>query len=106
MAIPMVAAAGLAAYRAAQDALDPAAGAAPGAAAGGPDFGATLQRALDSAVQVGRSADAASTQALLGHGSVTDVVMAVSKAELALQSVVTVRDKVIGAYQEIMRMPI
>ena len=35
-----------------------------------------------------------------------DVVEAVTEAELSLQKVTAVRDRVISAYQEIMRMPI
>ena len=69
-------------------------------------FGATMARAVEGAVQLGRSADAASTQALLGQGSVSDVVLAVSRAELALQTAVAVRDRVVSAYQDVMRMPI
>ena len=77
-----------------------------GAGAEGGDFGTTLQRAMEQAVDLGRSADAASTQALVGQGSVTDVVLAVSRAELALQTATTLRDKVVSAYQDVMRMPI
>jgi flagellar hook-basal body complex protein FliE len=95
-ALPPVQAA--AAYRATQ--------AQTAAGAEGGDFGATLQRAMEQAVDIGRSADAASTQALLGQGSVTDVVLAVSRAELALQTATTLRDKVVAAYQDVMRMPI
>ena len=69
-------------------------------------FGATLQRAVEGAVEMGRSADAASTQAMLGQGSVSDVVMAVSRAELTLQTAVALRDRVVSAYQDVMRMPI
>ncbi|TDH64448.1 flagellar hook-basal body complex protein FliE [Dankookia rubra] len=87
-----------AAYQAAQ--------AQAGAGMEGSDFGATLQRAMQDAVDLGRSADAVSTQALLGQGSVTDVVLAVSRAELALQTATTLRDKVVAAYQDVMRMPI
>jgi flagellar hook-basal body complex protein FliE len=61
---------------------------------------------MEQVVELGRSADAAATAALTGQGSVTDVVLAVSRAELALQTAVAVRDRVVGAYQEIMRMPI
>lgn len=71
-----------------------------------PDFGAALRRALDGVIETSRSADAAATAALTGQGSVTDVVLAVSRAELALQTTVAIRDPVITAYQEIMRMPI
>lgn len=69
-------------------------------------FGAALGRALDQAVEIGRSADVAATRALTGEGSVTDVVLAVSRAELTLQTAVAVRDRVVAAYQEIARMPI
>lgn len=41
-----------------------------------------------------------------GAADLTDVVTAVGKAELTLQTVVAVRDKVIQAYQEVLRMPI
>jgi len=72
----------------------------------GGGFGATMQRAIEGAVELGKSADTASTQALLGQGSVTDVVLAVQRAEMALQTAVAVRDRVISAYQDVMRMPI
>ena len=88
-----------AAYRAA-DAL-PQAQAGPG---GG--FGAALARAVDQAVEVGRNADATTSRAQTGEGSVTDVVLAVGRAELTLQTAVAVRDRVVAAYQDVMRMPI
>ncbi|MEM6649149.1 MAG: flagellar hook-basal body complex protein FliE [Pseudomonadota bacterium] len=34
------------------------------------------------------------------------VVEAISQAEMALQTAVTVRDRVVGAYQELLRMPL
>jgi flagellar hook-basal body complex protein FliE len=69
-------------------------------------FGAVMQRAMEQAIEVGRQSDATSTAALSGQGSVTDVVLAVSRAELALQTSVAIRDRVVAAYQEVMRMPI
>ena len=45
-------------------------------------------------------------QAIKGTADMQDVVMAVSNAETALQTVVAVRDKVVTAYQEILQMPI
>ncbi|HYZ31614.1 MAG TPA: flagellar hook-basal body complex protein FliE [Crenalkalicoccus sp.] len=86
-----------AAYRAVQ---------APEAAPSGEGFGAALERAVQGAVELGHGADASATQALLGQGSVTDVVLAAQRAELALQTAVAVRDRFVSAYQEIMRMPI
>jgi flagellar hook-basal body complex protein FliE len=44
--------------------------------------------------------------AVQGQGSLIDVVTAVSSAEASLEQVMAVRDQVISAYQEIMRMPI
>jgi flagellar hook-basal body complex protein FliE len=110
MAAPLIGAAAgalaTAAYRtvaaAIADAIQPA---APQPAQGG-GFGAALQRAVEGAVEVGRSADVVATAALTGQGSVTDVVLAVSRAELALQTAVAVRDRVVAAYQDVMRMPI
>jgi len=47
-----------------------------------------------------------SAQAVTGEADLTDVVAAITSAELTLQTVVAVRDRLISAYQEIMRMPI
>lgn len=69
-------------------------------------FGAVLGRALEGVVQAGRTADTQSAAALNGTGNLTEVATAVSRAELALQSAVAIRDKVVQAYQDVMRMPI
>jgi flagellar hook-basal body complex protein FliE len=79
---------------------------ASGAAAPGGGFGAALQRAVEGAVEAGHAADAGGVRALSGQGGVTDVVLALSRAELALQTAVAVRDRVVSAYQDVMRMPI
>ena len=72
----------------------------------GGGFGAALQRAVEGAVEAGHAADAGGVRALSGHGGVSEVVLALSKAELALQTAVAVRDRVVSAYQDVMRMPI
>ena len=77
-----------------------------GGAAGGDSFGATLQRAMEGAVETGHNADAQAMQAISGSGNLTDVVTALSHAELALQTATAIRDRVVQAYQDIMRMPI
>lgn len=103
MAGPILAAAGAAAaYRAAQG-LSQGLGEAVQQGAG---FGDALQRAVQGAIGAGRASDAASQAALSGQGGVTEVVLAVSRAELALQTATAVRDRVITAYQDVMRMPI
>lgn len=79
---------------------------APGAQQSGSDFGALLNRSLQGAVESGRQADAQSMQAISGGGDLTQVVAAVSRAQLALQTTVAVRDRVIQAYQDVIKMPI
>lgn len=77
-----------------------------GIGAKGSDFGAALSQALHGAIDAGHAADVLSAQALTGHGNITDLVTAVSKAELALQTTTAIRDRMVQAYQDIMRMPI
>ncbi len=75
-----------------------------GVSAGG--FGQSLQRALEGAVQTGRQAEDKALQAITTGAGLTDVVTALSQAELTLQTATAVRDRVIQAYQDIIRMPI
>jgi flagellar hook-basal body complex protein FliE len=70
------------------------------------DFGTLLNSALTSAIDTGRQADSLAAQAIGGHGDLTQVVTAVSRASLALQTTVAVRDRVLQAYQDIIKMPI
>ena len=69
-------------------------------------FAATMQRAMTSAVETGHAADGQAMQALSGGGNLTDVVTALSRAELTLQTATAIRDRVVQAYQDIMKMPI
>ncbi len=69
-------------------------------------FGSALTQALQGTVDAGHQADQASAQAIAGTGNLTDVVTAVNRAELALQTTTAVRDRVVQAYQDIMKMPI
>ncbi len=81
-------------------------GTAAPSASPGLGFGDMVSRALDSVETSGHAADSQATQAIMGKGNLTEVVTAVSQAELALQSAVAIRDRVVQAYQEVMRMPI
>jgi flagellar hook-basal body complex protein FliE len=73
---------------------------------GGPDFGSMLTNAVGSVTQAGNAAETAVTNAAMGKGDLVDVVTAVAAAEATLETVIAVRDEVIKAYQDIMRMPI
>lgn len=84
-------------------------GAAPGMEAPkapGASFAELVKGAAGDAMSAGRAAEAATAQAIDGSAEVSEVVTALADAELALQTVVAVRDEVISAYQEILRMPI
>jgi flagellar hook-basal body complex protein FliE len=48
----------------------------------------------------------ASMQAVAGNGDLNSVVAAVTNADVTLQTVVAVRDKVVSAYQEILHMTV
>jgi len=72
----------------------------------GGDFAGALREAAEGAVQSLREGEAATLKAAAGKADITDVVTAVSQAEITLQTVVAVRDRVIQAYQDILRMPI
>jgi flagellar hook-basal body complex protein FliE len=70
------------------------------------DFAGLVQQAIR---QAGQSATVAENQALAvaaGQADIVDVVTAIAAAETQLQTVIAVRDQVISAYQEILRMPI
>jgi flagellar hook-basal body complex protein FliE len=72
----------------------------------GPSFSELLQNIKTDAIQTGKSDEKQTMLAAAGQANITDVVTAVSSAEVTLQAVTAVRDRVISAYQEIMRMPI
>jgi flagellar hook-basal body complex protein FliE len=72
----------------------------------GPGFGQMLKDAIGSVVEAGKKSDAQSQAMVAGKANLVDVVTAVTETEVAIESLVSVRDKVIQAYEEIMRMPI
>ena len=59
----------------------------------------------DSISSIAQGEKAATTQ-VTGKANIVDVVNSVNSAELTLDTVVAVRDKVVAAYQSIMQMPI
>lgn len=79
---------------------------APAKAPGGGDFGALLRGALEGVAESGRKAEGQAMAVAGGKSDIVDVVTAVAESEAALETLVAVRDKVIAAYEEIMRMPI
>ena len=72
----------------------------------GASFGDLLTGVMNDAVNAGRAAEAKAAAVVQGKGDLVDVVTAVNAAEMTLETVVAIRDRVISAYQDIMRMPI
>jgi len=82
----------------------PLSGALSGGEGGG--FGQMLKTALQSVADTGRKSDAQMQGMAKGNADIVNVVTAVSETEVAIDAVVAVRDRVIQAYEDIMRMPI
>lgn len=72
----------------------------------GPNFASVLKDAVASITEAGRGSDAQTQAMAAGKANIVDVVTAVAETETAIATLVSVRDKVIQAYEEIMRMPI
>jgi flagellar hook-basal body complex protein FliE len=100
--------AAISAYRQAAGAVTNAGAGKPAAMPAGDDesFATMVTDSLKQAVQSGRQAEELSLREISGEADLKDVVTAVANAEHTLETVVAVRDKVLSAYQEILRMPI
>ena len=72
----------------------------------GSSFGGMVSSMIGETSSALKGAEAASAKQIAGKGDLVDVVTAIGAAEMALDTVVAVRDKVVGAYSEIMRMQI
>jgi flagellar hook-basal body complex protein FliE len=74
----------------------------------GPSFGAVLKDALGAVRETAAKSDAQSQALATGanKANIVDVVTAVAETETAINTLVSVRDKVVAAYQQIMQMQI
>ncbi|MBS3847921.1 flagellar hook-basal body complex protein FliE [Devosia sp. J2-20] len=73
---------------------------------GGQNFADMLASQVQGVVDSGKTSDKMAMDMVNGKANVVDMVTALSETEIAIESMVTVRDRVISAYEEIMRMPI
>ena len=96
------------AYAAAQKAIgvDPGMADADMAGHSGGGFGDMLKSVMSDAVHASKNAEVQMANQVQGKAQLIDVVTAVSSAEQSLSTVMAIRDQVISAYQEILRMPI
>ena len=76
----------------------------PGEGAAG--FGDMVEDLVSGTAQQMRAAEKASAMQVAGKGDLIDVVTAIGAAETALDTMVAVRDRVVSAYTDIMRMQI
>ena len=76
------------------------------AAAGGPSFSALLKDAVGSVLDAGKKSDAQTMAMTSGKANVMDVVTAVAETDVAVSTLVSVRDRVIQSYEDILKMPI
>ncbi len=95
------------AYASVQDSV--AAGGGGGEAkfiSGGNSFGEMVQSAITDAVKTSHTAETQMAAQVQGKAQLIDVATALSSAQASLETVMAVRDQVISAYQEIMRLQI
>ena len=103
MAIPAAAAA---AYRAAAQINTTAQVTTPANVSGAGSFSDFLSGAVKDSIGTIRQGEQAATAQVQGKANLVDVVNQVNAAEITLDTVVAVRDKVVQAYQSILNMPI
>jgi len=85
---------------------NPGSGLSPGEASAGPSFDALVKDALATAVDAGRRSDTQTAAAASGKANMVELVTAVAESETAITTLVSLRDRVIQAYQQILQMPI
>lgn len=105
-----IAGAGAAAYKAGRTLpaapVTPAAPASETSAGAEGGFGGMVRESLQTAAQTLREGEAIGRKGLTGQADVQTVVEATMAMEQTVQTVTAVRDKMVSAYQEIVRMPV
>jgi flagellar hook-basal body complex protein FliE len=73
---------------------------------GGPNFGSILKDVMDAVSAAAQKSDVQAQAVAAGKANMVDVVTAVADTEATFQTLISVRDKVIAAYEDVLRMPI
>lgn len=92
-----------------KDALNEQQSHMPGKIVGGSEesgFGGMVTEAISGLVQHASAADAQTQGMATGKTELVDVVTAVAETQVAMETLVSVRDQIISAYEKIMQMPI
>ncbi|MEM8755574.1 MAG: flagellar hook-basal body complex protein FliE [Pseudomonadota bacterium] len=93
-------------YETIQGALKPGAPTPAPQESAGASFSDTAQRAAASFVETLRQGEETAKAGMVGRADPQSVVTALASAEIAVQTAMSVRDKVVESYQEILRMPV
>jgi flagellar hook-basal body complex protein FliE len=86
--------------------LGQGAGAAAATGSASPNFGSVLKDVINAVSESAQKTDLQTQAVASGKANMVDVVTAVAETETAVQTMVSVRDKVIAAYEDILKMPI
>ncbi|MFZ3359076.1 MAG: flagellar hook-basal body complex protein FliE [Xanthobacteraceae bacterium] len=106
MATPTIAANAYAALSRMRDDTANIAGGLGKAQDAGPNFGSILKDVMDAVSATAHNSDLQAQAVAAGKANMVDVVTAVADTETAFQTLVSVRDKVIAAYEDVLKMPI
>lgn len=79
---------------------------AAASASTGSGFAEVLTHTISTAIDQGKATEIAARNGLQGQGDLSKVVTSVAEAQLALQTTVAIRDRLIQSCQSIMNMPI
>lgn len=69
-------------------------------------FSSLVDNLLTSNVDKVKRAEQTSQSVINGESSIEDLAIAIADAEISLKAMVAIRDKIVSAYQDIIRMPI
>jgi flagellar hook-basal body complex protein FliE len=79
---------------------------APAPAPGGASFADALGQAVAEVDRLQAAGDGSAREVALGGGNLHETALALEKADVALRVAVKVRNKLVDAYQEVMRMSV
>ncbi len=79
---------------------------APAARPGAPSFGDALGQALGQVEALQQAGDTQAAAAANGQGNLHEVALALEKADVSMRVAAKVRNKLVEAYQDVMRMPV
>lgn len=69
-------------------------------------FSSIVQELIKVRVQKVKKTDKVSLDAIKGKTGMIEVMEAINNSEIALQEIVTVRDKIVSSYLDILKMPL